>query len=399
MADNSQLIKEVDNEKSSKRKRNKSDFRFAATRVHLTYKHWLNVEQLIAYLECLGGESLWWSICHESPEHGDAPDSIPYQHTHVAICWRKRVDTTNQRFFDVVRSPTPAESGVYDIGEAGRRESNSELIIHPHIAKISSDKHALHLFTEYHRKENNFKQSESGPGTGSLFDRIRDACSLAEACDLAGVAPRSVPDVVAIRNDRPTPGPHVHLWPDAEWTLQVPDGWRVLFLSGKTGTGKTQWSVHQFRAPLIVSQWDDLKTFDRRRHDGIVFDDISFGNLEREHAIAITDWEVDRSIKCRFTNAFIPAKTRKIFCTNQTFEEYFPYDPHNAIRRRISKIINVQGPTFKKRRTEAIDVAPVRGLEEAEYGTPKASPEIMNFGERYDQDFADDEELNEWLCN
>jgi hypothetical protein len=104
--------------------------------------------------------------------------------------------------------------------------------------------------------------------------------------------------------------------------------------------------VHQFECPLVVSHIDDLGDFDASRHDGIVFDDMSFAHLPREAVIHLVDWDLDRSIHIRYKRALIPARTRKIFTSNKTFYENFPADPSGAIRRRISRIIHVTGPTF-----------------------------------------------------
>ena len=151
-----------------------------------------------------------------------------------------------------------------------------------------------------------------------------------------GVEIRSVSDVKLIRDDVPIRPPHVHLFPGAEWTLEL-DFARVLFLSGPSGCGKTQWAVHQFRNPLVVSHMDTLRQFRRGYHDGIVFDDMSFAHLPRESVIHLVDWDEDREIHCRYRCADIPRQTKKIFTTNMRFDQCFPFDESGAIRRRFSK--------------------------------------------------------------
>jgi hypothetical protein len=140
-----------------------------------------------------------------------------------------------------------------------------------------------------------------------------------------------------IRNDKPSGGPFVHLHPNANWILNI-DFARVLFLSGPSGCGKTQWAAHQFDNPLFIRQLDQLKEFKPGYHDGIIFDDMSFNHMPLESCIHLLDWDMPSAIHCRHTNAFIPAKTRKIFTTNKTLFEAFPSDPHGALRRRISVV-------------------------------------------------------------
>ena len=184
-----------------------------------------------------------------------------------------------------------------------------------------------------------------GPVTSqSIVEQIRDAPSLAEAIEISGVEIKSVSDLVLIRNDVERPGPYEHSYPNARWLLHKQFE-KVLFIHGATGTGKTQWALHQFKNPLLVSHLDTLRKI-TTEHDGIVFDDMSFAHMPRESVIHLLDWDEKREIHCRYSCAIIPAHTRKIFTSNKEFAEVFPYDESGAIRRRITDFCRVSGPTF-----------------------------------------------------
>lgn len=105
-------------------------------------------------------------------------------------------------------------------------------------------------------------------------------------------------------------------------------------LWGPSGVGKTQFAISHFKNPLIVSHADDLKRFDNT-YDGIVFDDMDFKHWPRTSQIHLVDKDLTRSINCRFTNATIPANTRKIFTTNEFDGLIFDLSD-NAIRRRVT---------------------------------------------------------------
>jgi hypothetical protein len=299
-------------------------FRFASKRIHLTYSGHLSLDDepgsLFSFL-CGLGDVECFSFVHEAG-HANGEEGESYDHTHAYVQWKKRVQSRNARFLDWMG-------------------------IHPHIQKINDDHHATTIYESYHHKAPLLlKQSECAPqGNKETVQRIRDANSLWEAVQIAGVEIKTVNDVKLIRDDVERPQEFKHRYPDAQWTLEVPENFRTLFVYGGTGTGKTQWAVHCFENPLIVSHMDDLGRF-TKKNDGIVFDDMSFSHMPREACIHLLDWEMDRSIHIRYKTATIPSETRKIFTSNKSFEECFPTDESGALRRRISRIIHVKGSTF-----------------------------------------------------
>lgn len=312
-------------------------FRFASKSVHLTYKsHFAHAELLRILVERFG-ETKWYTVCSESGKDGG------YDHTHFAAEFIRKIDTSDARAFDVSD-------------------------VHPNVKRIESLVHKKRIW-EYHEKEGNFTRSESAPfATGGVLKQIRAADSLEEAIQIAGITIRSVADVQAIRRDSRKRKAYQHSYPDTHWLIDElqPHESRCVYIRGPTNCGKTQWAIHQFVNPLVVRHIDRLGEFDPDIHDGIVFDDMSFGHIPREAAIYLVDWDEDSDIHVRYKTALIPRHTRKIFTSNKTFEENFPHDEHGAIRRRFSKIINCHGKVFSIPKKPVEDVR--EGGEDSEVG-------------------------------
>lgn len=109
---------------------------------------------------------------------------------------------------------------------------------------------------------------------------------------------------------------------------------------GDTDTGKTQYCLAHFKNPLLVRHMDNLKSL-RKENDGIVFDDMSFKHTPFDAVKHLLDWDEASSIHCRFHNALIPAKTRKLFTSNEEnpfYELNIPSAHALAIERRLKRI-------------------------------------------------------------
>ncbi len=285
-------------------------FRLQSKKIHLTFKHHIAFDKLRELiLNVIGPRELkWYSYVHEQ---GHQESETPYDHTHAAFEVNKALNIRNPRAFDINHE-----------GED----------VHPHIKRIETNEHACSIFYEYHRKEPvQLEQSGNGPvggqrGGKSLFEQVRTAPTLEKAMEAAGVGIKSVADVQAIRNDKRTR--HEHKYRDANWTRSLVHNFRCMYIYGQSGTGKTQWALHCFRNPLLVSEYDDLRNFvagdHADAHDGIVFDDMRFSGKDNSWLVNILTWEESLSVSIRYHTVTIPKGTRKIFTSNYQIGKTFP---------------------------------------------------------------------------
>lgn len=126
---------------------------------------------------------------------------------------------------------------------------------------------------------------------------------------------------------------------------------KAAFIRGPTGCGKTNFALAHFKSPLLISDIDQLKDKDMEKYDGIVFDDCSFTHWPPESVIKLLDMEFPRAIRCRYTNATIPAGMPRIFTHNLTdiFCNYnCKEEQEKAIRRRYNLYIVTEDLRKKK---------------------------------------------------
>lgn len=158
-------------------------------------------------------------------------------------------------------------------------------------------------------------------------------------------------DVSTIRSVEPAPGPPP---PGLDASLAFRELPAVLGRSivvcGPSGSGKTTWATAQLLARygtfLMVNNIDTLRTLRPEIHRAILFDEIRFngdlrtgkGRRPLEGQIAACDLERGRTIRCRYSDAAVPAGMPRIF----TCTDYLPFsrDVTGQIARRIV-IINL----------------------------------------------------------
>lgn len=310
------------------------EFRFSSEKVHLTYKGHLPMDEYLAWVELNVAPIMWVSFVHEAPDDDCCSDKekVPYEHTHVALFFKKRLETRNQRYFDWE-------------GE------------HPHIKTRRSMKWFWHLFLEYHWKH----------PKGPVYNEPKDICephqimpadievwmnravieadTLEDAINIAGITTKSVTCCATLRQiaqkeaaemeddtadydmseftKPPIPMEHLKACAHIVW--------------GGQGLGKTQWSLAHFRNPLLVSNVEEIKRFNPIKHDGIVFDEASFTHMPREIQIAWIDQEIRRGLRVCHGYKSIPKRTPKIFVTNIDQGQCFDLLAE-GIRRRFTRV-------------------------------------------------------------
>lgn len=91
---------------------------------------------------------------------------------------------------------------------------------------------------------------------------------------------------------------------------------KAVWLYGPSGVGKTGYAMAHFRKPLMIQHLEDLKQFDAKIHDGLVFDDMGLSHLPFHAVLRLFEMEEDSVVHCRYENAVIPAGTKRIFTHN-----------------------------------------------------------------------------------
>lgn len=103
--------------------------------------------------------------------------------------------------------------------------------------------------------------------------------------------------------------------------------------------GKRNGRISHFndgKGALFVCQMDDLQAYKPEKFGRIVFDDMLSKHLPVSTQKHLLDWKDPRTINCRYFNAEIPAKTKKIFTCNW---DAFPFKEDDAaIADRIFKV-------------------------------------------------------------
>lgn len=95
-----------------------------------------------------------------------------------------------------------------------------------------------------------------------------------------------------------------------------------VFLYGPSGTGKTTYAMAHFQQPLLCRHIDDLKSI-HTKHDGVIFDDMSFKHYPRTTCIHLLDLDYTSSIHVRYGTAKLRAGLPRIFTSNETFGDVF----------------------------------------------------------------------------
>lgn len=124
---------------------------------------------------------------------------------------------------------------------------------------------------------------------------------------------------------------------------EVEDRSKALLFYGPSGIGKTQFALAHFKTPLLVRHLDKLKDLDPEKHDGIVFDDMSFWHRPITDVIHLLDMEEDTDVHVRYGLGHIPQKMPRIFTFNHENpfwdEDKVHSEEHKkAILRRVVRI-------------------------------------------------------------
>jgi len=305
----------------------RGEFRFTGQKCHLTYKTHIDFEAIKEMLNKYAGGPRALSMVHELGDEQEEA-ATPYEHTHVAVYFKQKPDIADARCFD--------------IGE-----------IHPNMQVQRSMKWFRHLIETYHKGNKTkadgkkyfikpIKLEQIGCDKfltdEELLNTITRAPTLLEACLETGIMPKSVSDVLLIRNNNKR-----KIEAEPESCVDIKrfkqfdfDKAKALVLKGTANCGKTNWALSQFKKPLLICELDQLKEITQDT-DGLVFDEMLFGHHPKQSMIYLLDMAFDRVIRTRHSNAIIPKGLARIFTCNEhewVFGEY----PHESVKRRYNEI-------------------------------------------------------------
>jgi len=121
---------------------------------------------------------------------------------------------------------------------------------------------------------------------------------------------------------------------------ELPEDWRILFIWGGTGCGKTQWAKALLPDASIVRHRNQLADADMSK--GIIFDDFDVSHWPPTAVIHLCDWDEVTGTDIKHGYVIIPPRTRKIFTFNKDLTGWFPplasHEQEQAIRRRVHSI-------------------------------------------------------------
>jgi len=126
---------------------------------------------------------------------------------------------------------------------------------------------------------------------------------------------------------------------DFENAPTIPEDWKVLFLWGKTGLGKTQFAKALLPEATIVRHRNQLNQCDFSK--GIIFDDFDVSHWPPCVVIHLLDWDELSGIDVKYGMVTIPPRTRKIFTFNKRPDAWAPVtneETFQAILRRMHVI-------------------------------------------------------------
>lgn len=291
------------------------EFHFDGTLFFNTYAQCsLSVQELHDALQAIRPLK-WIRICVERHQDGNP-------HLHTVGCFSSRLQSRNPRIFDV--------SGF-----------------HPNIQRPRCAAHCLKYVAKHSEFTDFGPVPTVGRGKRSARELFEAAPHLSEPEYWLQAAESGVNFQYAKKfRDLQFKDPKLEVaegyignldW-ESEFLRQLEPA-STTVLVGPTGHGKTSWAKRVIPKPaLIVSQIEDLRGFVAGYHKGIIFDDMCFDHTPVTSQIHLLDWDQPRSIFCRYSNAFIPANTPKIFTCNR-----FPFTMGDAaIMRRINLYVDLE---------------------------------------------------------
>lgn len=131
-----------------------------------------------------------------------------------------------------------------------------------------------------------------------------------------------------------------------DWRLML-DFRRTIILQGATEIGKSEFAKALLPNALWCNHKNDLEKFDKNRHVGIIFDDMTFNHWPPTSQIAVVDVRNKRTIDTKGGCATIPGGQPHIITTNVPYGKCVDLDVPQIGRRCV--VIYLELDTSGKR--------------------------------------------------
>lgn len=304
-----------------------TEFRLQAKRFLLTYKTHIDKEELAKFIQRKLKCEAHVKICHETSKDG-------YQHTHCAVLSPKKPNIRDSRFFDFKE-------------------------VHPNIKVPETTEHFKNQVKYIEKQDEDFYGDIEVPD--SKEEKFQKCLDFVKSCQtwqevlrgpllmqmlISGKLPYFQQVFSNLARTRVTRAKYQL----TDFILPALDRTRPTLLWGVNNAGKTQFALAHFNSPLLVSNVDDFNKFQEGYHDGIVVDDIDFSHWPPTALIHLLDVECDRTIKCRYRDAVIPAGTPRFFTSNSKWALSSPHsnpEQELAIERRLYKL-EITAPLYNR---------------------------------------------------
>lgn len=119
-----------------------------------------------------------------------------------------------------------------------------------------------------------------------------------------------------------------------------------LFLTGPSGTGKTEGLINLFKDlnPILITDVNALKDLNPE-HKAIIFDDMPWDNIARETKLHLLKKSKSSSIKIIYQTVKLKPELVKAVVSNNSSDLISIFDKDKAIHSRISHV-KLEGPIF-----------------------------------------------------
>lgn len=124
------------------------------------------------------------------------------------------------------------------------------------------------------------------------------------------------------RNKKARTAPQARPLSDFTLPFILPEGWKCLFLWGKSGAGKTQLARALLPEATVVRHRNQLMDCDFSK--GVIFDDFDVSHWPPTAVIHLLDWDECSGIDVKYGHAILPPHTRKIFTFNSEPIKWIP---------------------------------------------------------------------------